>query len=61
MINTDQTIEQLKQLKLLGMVQAYGTTLTLPSHELPTVHELMALLVEAEQQKQDLSTNPALP
>jgi DNA replication protein DnaC len=50
MINTDQTIEQLKQLKLYGMAQAYGTTLTLPSHELPTAHELMALLAEAEQQ-----------
>jgi DNA replication protein DnaC len=54
MINTDQTIEQLKQLKLLGMVQAYGTTLTLPSHELPTAHELMALLVDAEQQSRTL-------
>jgi len=49
MINTDQTLEQLKQLKLLGMAQAYGTTLALPSHELPTAHELMAQLVEAEQ------------
>jgi DNA replication protein DnaC len=49
MINTDQTLEQLKQLKLIGMAQAYGTTLALPSHELPTAHELMARLVEAEQ------------
>ena len=49
MINTDQTIEQLQQLKLYGMAQAYSTTLTLPIHELPTAHELMALLVEAEQ------------
>jgi DNA replication protein DnaC len=49
MINTDQTMEQLQQLKLFGMAQAYGTTLALPSHELPTSHELMALLVEAEQ------------
>jgi len=49
MINTDQTLEQLKQLKLLGMAQAYGTTLTLPAHELPTAHELMAQLAEAEQ------------
>lgn len=49
MINTDQTIEQLQQLKLFGMAQAYGTTLALPIQELPTVHELMALLVEAEQ------------
>ncbi len=50
MINTDQTLEQLNQLKLHGMAQAYGTTLALPAHELPTAHELMALLVDAEQQ-----------
>jgi DNA replication protein DnaC len=49
MINTEQTLEQLNQLKLYGMAQAYGTTLTLPVHELPGAHELMALLVEAEQ------------
>jgi DNA replication protein DnaC len=49
MINTDQTLEQLTQLKLHGMAQAYSTTLALPSHELPTAHELMAILVEAEQ------------
>ena len=49
MINTNQTIEQLMQLKLHGMAQAYGTTLELPSHELPTAHELMALLVDAEK------------
>jgi len=54
MINTDQTLEQLKQLKLLGMTQAYGTMLGLPAHELPTIHELMAQLVEAEQQNQVL-------
>lgn len=49
MINTDQTLEQLIRLKLHGMAQSYKATLTLPSHELPTVHELMAILVEAEQ------------
>jgi DNA replication protein DnaC len=49
MINTDQTLEQLKQLKLAGMAQTYGTTLALPAHELPTAHELLARLVEAEQ------------
>ena len=48
MINTNQTLEQLMQLKLHGMAQAYGTTLALPSHELPSAHELMALMVEAE-------------
>lgn len=54
MINTDQTMEQLEQLKLHGMAQAYGTTLTLPSHELPTAHELMAILVEAERQNRTM-------
>jgi len=49
MINTDQTLEKLQQLKLLGMAQAYETMLTLPAHGLPTIHELMARLAEAEQ------------
>jgi len=49
MINTDQTMEQLEQLKLHGMAQAYKATMSLPSHELPSAHELMAILTEAEQ------------
>ena len=49
MINTDQTLEKLQQLKLFGMAQAYETTLALPTHDLPTAHELMARMVEAEQ------------
>ena len=49
MINTEQTIEQLLELKLHGMAQSYKATLALPSHELPTPHELLAILVEAEQ------------
>ena len=49
MINTEQTLELLQQLKLHGMAQTYATTLALPVHELPTAHELMARLVEAEQ------------
>lgn len=49
MINTDQTLEKLQQLKLFGMAQAYETTLALLAHELPTAHELMARLTEAEQ------------
>lgn len=48
MINTDQTLEQLAQLKLYGMAQAYETTVSLPTHEHPTIHELMATLAEAE-------------
>ena len=49
MINTDQTLEKLQQLKLLGMAQAYENTLELPVHDLPTAHELLARMVEAEQ------------
>jgi len=48
MINTEQTLEHLQQLKLTGMAQTYGTILTMPLHDLPTLHELMARLVEAE-------------
>lgn len=50
MINTNQTLEQLEQLKLHGMVQAYRAALALPSYEFPTAHELMARLAEAEKQ-----------
>jgi DNA replication protein DnaC len=50
MINNNATLEQLEQLKLFGMVQAYRGALALPSHEQPTAHELIARLVEAEGQ-----------
>lgn len=50
MINTNQTLEQLEQLKLHGMVQAYKATLALPLQEMPTIHEFMAHLVESEKQ-----------
>jgi DNA replication protein DnaC len=50
MINTDATLEQLEQLKLLGMAQAYRGALAMPSHEQLTANELLARLVEAEGQ-----------
>ncbi|MFZ4708082.1 MAG: ATP-binding protein, partial [Bacteroidales bacterium] len=50
MINTNATLEQLEQLRLNGMAQAYRGALALPSHEQPTSHELLARLVEAESQ-----------
>jgi len=50
MINNNATLEQLEQLKLIGMAQAYRGALALPSHEQPTAHELIARLVEAEGQ-----------
>lgn len=50
MINTEQIIEKLDGLKLSGMSQVYGACVQMPSHQMPTVHELMARLVEAEWQ-----------
>ena len=38
MINTNQTLEQLEQLKLTGMAQAYQATLSLGSQNLPSAH-----------------------
>ena len=57
MINTNHTIAQLEELKLHGMAQAYESTLSLPSHDQPTSHELVAHLAHSEQQsRQDLRT-----
>lgn len=50
MINTNQTIEQLDELKLQGMARAYEGTLALASHEQPASHELIAHLAQAEKQ-----------
>lgn len=50
MIDTNKTIENLEFLKLQGMAEAYEAILSMPSHQLPTVHELISRLVEAEMQ-----------
>jgi len=44
------SIELLRQMKLSGMVTAYEATLALPINQQPETHELMALLIDAEQQ-----------
>jgi DNA replication protein DnaC len=44
------SIELLRQMKLQGMVMAYEATLALPINQQPDTHELMALLIDAEQQ-----------
>lgn len=49
-MNTQETIEQLKRLKLKGMVQAYQGILDLPSHEQLTLHQTVGRLAEAETQ-----------
>jgi DNA replication protein DnaC len=49
-MNTQATLDQLRQLKLHGMSQAYEGTLTMPTKEQPTANELIARLSEAEIQ-----------
>lgn len=50
MINTNQTLEQLEQLKLTGMAQSYRAMLSLGAQDLPSIHEFVARLAGAEKQ-----------
>ncbi len=50
MINTDKTIEYLEELNLKGMKEAYEAILSMPAHDLPTIHEFITRLIDAEQQ-----------
>jgi DNA replication protein DnaC len=47
-MNTDQTLAQMRTLKLSGMAQAYQTMLQMPVNEQLTTDLLIAQLVEAE-------------
>lgn len=47
-MNTDQTLLQLKQLKLHGMAAVYQSQLELPLHQQLEAHELIANLSQAE-------------
>lgn len=47
-MNTNETLEQLKQLKLVGMASTYRSHLELPLHQQLEAHELLAHLVQAE-------------
>lgn len=49
-MNTHSTLEQLKQLKLTGMAQAYKGLITMPVQDQFTLHEAVARLAEAELQ-----------
>lgn len=49
-MNTQNTLDQLNQLKLNGMAQAYQALMTIPVHEQLTLHQAIARLVEAEIQ-----------
>jgi hypothetical protein len=49
-MNTQTTLEQLKQLKLNGMAMTYEGMLSLPTKEHPSANELIARLTESELQ-----------
>lgn len=54
-MNTQQTVEQLKSLKLTGMAKRYEAVLSLPVHELQDTHELVAMITQAEVEYRDQS------
>jgi DNA replication protein DnaC len=49
-MNTQNTLDQLNQLKLKGMAQAYQGLMTMPVHDQLTLHQAIARLAEAELQ-----------
>lgn len=49
-MNTQITLDQLKQLKLDGMADAYQAVLSMPVQDQPTIHQFIARLSEAEIQ-----------
>lgn len=49
-MNTENTIYELRQLKLKGMLQTYQQILSMPQQEQPGIHQFMAQLSEAEIQ-----------
>ncbi len=48
-MNTQQTLSQLKELKLYGMAGCYETQINQPAEKQPDAHSLMAMMAEAEQ------------
>lgn len=54
-MNTEQTIEQLRTLRLAGMARRYEAVSALPVHEIQDVHELLASMVQAEVEHRDYS------
>jgi DNA replication protein DnaC len=48
-MNTNATLEQMKELKLPGMALAYAQQLELPVHQQLEAHELIAQLLQSEQ------------
>jgi DNA replication protein DnaC len=47
-MNTENTLDLLRSLKLSGMARRYESVLSLPVHELVDVHSLVAMITQAE-------------
>ena len=54
-MNTQSTLEQLRQLKLYGMAGSYQAILEQPIHQQPEPHLLLGMLTEAELQHRQMS------
>jgi len=52
-MNTQNTVEQLKSLRLAGMAKRYEAALSLPVHELQDVHALIAMITQPEVEYRD--------
>ncbi len=46
----NESLQAMKRLKLNGMASAYEATLALPLHQHPSTHEMIAVLIDAENQ-----------
>jgi DNA replication protein DnaC len=46
----NESLQAMRRLKLNGMASAYEATLALPLHQHPNAHEMIAVLVDAENQ-----------
>ena len=60
-MNTASNLEQINELRLWGMARSYEAVLQLPVHQLPTTHEIVAQLAQAEHlHRKDLRTQAFL-
>jgi len=53
-MNTEQTYQQLKELRLQGMATRYAAITDQPLHQQPEAHTMVAMLVEAEHEQRIL-------
>jgi hypothetical protein len=54
-MNTNATLEQMKELRLLGMALTYNQQLQLPVHQQLGSHELVAHLLQSESRRPYIS------